>query len=254
MIGARHQRARFWLQESKTGDSSYQNANRERTMPSEMSSIALFISILGFLVSATTLFLTQFRPPHIGTIVGPAIKLYYPSDGGFGIYVPVTFVNTSQKTGGVLRCGITMYSKAAPDTKYYMECRYFMKLESTTSSTQKFLYDDYAHGIAIPQNSFVSKIIWTTWSHLNERSFQITEGDHVMVFHYWSGPTGTPLKSEHSFYVSNVVYKQLEEYRIGKDDTIVDVDLDQPLTGDAIRTVYSNMLLNAEAAKSLLGI
>src|SRR5262249_28989274 len=133
-------------------------------MLSDTSLIALFISILGFLVSATTLFLTQFRPPNISTIVGPAIKLYYPHDGGFGIFLPVTFVNTSPKTGIVLRCGITIYSKAAPDNKYYMEWRFFMKLESTSSSNQNYLYEDNAHGMAIPQNSFVSKTIWTTWS------------------------------------------------------------------------------------------
>jgi hypothetical protein len=223
-------------------------------MASYMSLIALFISILGFLVSATTLFLTQLRPPDISTIVGPAIKLYYPTDGGFGIYIPVTFVNTSPNTGIVLRCGITIYSKAAPDQKYYMEWRFFVKLESTSGSRQHYVFEDNAHGIAIPQNSFVSKMIWTTWSQFTKPPFQITEGDYVMILHYWTKPTGTPLNGEHSFYLSNDAYKRLEEFRIAKSETIVDVDLDKPLTGDAIRTLHSNMLLNAEDAKSLLGI
>jgi len=206
------------------------------------SIIALIISILGLTISGLTLFFTQFRPPEISTIVGPVIKFYYPRDGGFGIYLPVTFVNPSPKTGIVLRSGITIFQKTTPQQKYYMEWRFFAKLREQGDS---YLFEEDAHSIAIPQYSFISKMIWVTWRQFMPQQFRIIEGEYVLFFHYWTS-TQKPMNSMHEFLITGDIFKEIESYRIGKQSTIVNVDLDA--------TVRQNLLLNTYEAQSLLGI
>jgi hypothetical protein len=210
-------------------------------MPS--SSITVAISLLSLAIAGVTLYLTQFRPAKLSTIVGPGIKIYYPKDGGFGIYVPVTFVNRSPRTAVVFRCGITIFRKSTPQQKFYMEWRRFMKLKEDGGS---FITEEDAHSIAVPNNSFLSKLIWVTWRYFINPPFRIIEDEYVLYLHYWPRSSGKPISSKHEFLITNEDYLKLEGFRAAKENTVVDVDLDA--------NVRFNILMNASESKSLLGI
>lgn len=149
-----------------------------------------------------------------------------------------------------MRCGVTIYPKAYPEERYYMAWRFFMKLNADGHS---YFFEEDTHSIAVPVNSFISKMIWATWRHENERKFLIKEGEYVMVFHYWTKATGAPNNKRHAFYITRNIFDSFEQYRATKTETIIDVTLDKPVSGDLL-FLEDNMILNAKDASSLLGV
>jgi hypothetical protein len=204
---------------------------------------AAAISLLSMAISAATLYLTQLRPAELSDVIGPEIKIYYPSDGGFGMYVPATFLNKSPNTGTVLRSGITIFNKAIPEERYFMEWRFFARLSQDGKS---YMLEEPAHALAIPGNSSIDKLIWATWRASSRPEIQISQGEYVLISHYWDSPTGKPHNELHQFYIDEDLYKQLDSYRVNKESVIVDLVLD--------RTIAGNKLLNSYEAKSLLGV
>jgi hypothetical protein len=216
--------------------------------PNSATAIALgsaLISLLSMAVSVITLYVSQLRPAVLSDVIGPEIKLYYPSDGGFGVYLPATFVNQSPNTGTVFRCGITIFNKASPEERYFMEWRFFAQLSHNGENTISYALEEPAHALAIPGNSSIAKIIWITWRATSRPEIRISEGEYVLLFHYWDSTSGKPHNEVHEFYIDEALYKELDEYRTTKQNTIIDVVLD--------RTVGANKLLNSYEAKSLFG-
>ena len=89
---------------------------------------ATVIAVLSLLASAAALYYSSLRPARPAAFLGLTVKVYYPADGGFGIYLPVALVNDSPQPGTVRRCAVTLYAAAHPDERFFMDWRFFMKL------------------------------------------------------------------------------------------------------------------------------
>ncbi len=203
--------------------------------------LSTVIALLSLVVSAVALIFSQFRPPKLSNVIGPEFKIYYPPDGGFGVYIPATFLNQSPRTGTVLRCGISIFRKSSPDQRFFMEWRYFVTLNPDLS----FKLEESAHALAVPPNSSVTKMIWLTWRSTSTPELRIAEGEYGIIFHYWSGSVDKPRNDPHEFYIDRAIEEELEGYRVNKKSRVVDLLLD--------KKIASNKLLTSYESKSLLG-
>lgn len=205
-----------------------------------MAVASAVIALFSLAVSGVTLVFTQFRGPQISTAIGPTIEIYYPSDGGLGVYVPATFVNTSPRTGTVHRCGITIFRKSCPDEKFFMDWRFFMKLKPELS----YAFDAPAHAIAVVGTSSTTQVLWFTWRYFSTPELIITEGEYVLTFHYWLGADDKPHSDHHEFSIDQQTHAQLAEYKSNNDSTTVNLLLDN--------RIATNRLLSDAESKSLL--
>ena len=207
-----------------------------------MAIVSTVIAVLGFAVSVVALFFSQLRAPKLSCVIGPEFKLYYPQDGGFGVYLPITFLNESPRTGTVLRCGISIYRKSGPDARFFMEWRFFMGLNPNLS----FRFEEGAHALAIPGNASVAKTAWLTWRSSSTPELVIAEGEYVLIFHYWLSSDDKPHNDLHEFYIDRPTQTLLDGYRETKNSTVVDLLLDKKIAANKFLTGYES--------KSLLGV
>jgi hypothetical protein len=210
-----------------------------------MAFASVIIALLSFTVSGIALFFAQFRGPQISNVIGPTIEIYYPFDGGFGVYVPATFVNSSARTGTVQRCGITLFRKSDPDEKFFMEWRYFAKLQGEGSEKWYELYEA-AHAVAVLATSSVATVPWFTWRQTSRPELTIREGGYVIIFHCWLGSAEKPHNNKHEFHIDKQTQAELDQYRSNNQGTTVKVLLDNRIPG--------NRLLTSQESNTLLGI
>ena len=90
---------------AQTSAGAQKDGNKSSTT---IPTVALAVSLAGFGLSAANLYLTQFRDPPIRLYVGREMAIYYPRDGGFGMYIPIAFVNRAQRGGAFLRVRAVM--------------------------------------------------------------------------------------------------------------------------------------------------
>ncbi|MGO9057889.1 MAG: hypothetical protein ACLQU2_10965 [Candidatus Binataceae bacterium] len=200
------------------------------------------IALLALIFSAITLWYSLLRPPRISSVVGPEIRIYYPPDGGLGLYVPVTFLNQSPRTGTVWRCAVTLYSKTSGE-RFFMDWRYFFRLKPEGDG---FMFDEIASALAVPGKLSLSKLIWFSWRSLSTPPLRIAAVEYVMVFHYWTGPTGKPHNDSHEFSIDQGTYEQLERARTNKNARVFEIALD--------KTLAANLVMSSRDAKDRLGI
>jgi hypothetical protein len=201
---------------------------------------SLAISLLSLVVAALTLYLSQFKRATISNVIGPTMVVFYSEDGGFGLFLPVTFLNRSSRTGSILRCALTLFRADSPEQRFFMEWWAFARWEG-----QRWGYEEVAHALAVPGNSSTAKIIWFLWRGSSKPEFRLVEGQYVMIFHYWSALSTKPRNEEHQFYVDRSMQSQLDAPREHKSSLIVDIVLDQQLAPNRTMTSYE--------AKSLFG-
>jgi hypothetical protein len=200
------------------------------------------IALLSLVISGVALFFSQLRAPRLSQVSGPEFQIYYPQDGGFGVYLPVSFLNKSPNTGTIVRCGITLFKKSNPEERFYMEWRFFIRLGPDSNPIK----EELAHAITVPGMSSVTKTIWLTWRANSVPQIQIVEGEYAMVFHYWTHPSGKPNNDCHEFYIDKATQSELESYRSSKQSYVVTLALDKKFA--------SNKLLTSYEANSLFGV
>ena len=206
-----------------------------------MTVVPTVISLLSLAVSGVALFFSQLRAPLLSTVIGPNLQIYYPPDGGFGVYLPATFLNESPRTGTVHRCGISIFRKSSPDERFFMEWRFFMGLNPNLT----FKFEDGAHAIAIPGKSSTAKVIWLSWRSNSTPELVIREGEYVLAFHYWLGSDDKPHNDLHEFYIDRSTQAELDDYRASKQSTVVNLLMD--------KKIAANKLLTSYESRSLLG-
>ena len=111
-----------------------------------MEKYSLLISILSFIVAFVALFFTHIRPAKIKLLVGNHCKVYYcdydEKKYSFSIYIPIDFLNITNKTGTVLKTAIVLYNKNQQSERYFMLQKQFEKLDIVE---RKWVYDEMAH-------------------------------------------------------------------------------------------------------------
>jgi hypothetical protein len=203
-------------------------------------SLSTVFATASLLVSFVTLYFSNLAPPAVAMVAGPSIKLYYPSDGGFGVYLPVAFVNSSAATGTIYRLGISLTQKKPGADVFYFEWRNFAHVSDQAG------LDEPAHALAIQGNSAVAKIVWLTWRANSEPKLILQPGDYTLAVHVWKTPSGKPQTQLHDLIVDDDTFQTLEHERIAKQDYLVDMNLDRELPPNRHLTQYE--------ASSLLGL
>lgn len=124
-----------------------------------MPEVSVVIATISLLVSGVTLFLTQFRPPRLGCVVGSTVGINHQVDG-FSIYIPVTFTNTSHRPGMINRCSIVFSRADASPTSHYIEWTQFKKRDNEKKT---YVREALAGPLQIEGRSSVSKLVWFRW-------------------------------------------------------------------------------------------
>lgn len=209
--------------------------------------VSTAIAVLSLAASGVALYYSALQRARPVSVLGTTVKVYYPSDGGFGVYLPVTFVNDSPLTGTVRRCALTLYAKARPDERFFMDWRFFMKLTQLDSSGDHLGYDKVssAETVGIPGHASAERLIWFSWRSSQEPELRLLQGDYELVLHYWVGANQHPVADVHSFTVTPAIQEDLDGLRQAHDSGVVDILLDNNLP--------FNMLMGAEQATQLLG-
>lgn len=118
--------------------------------------VSLALGGLGFLIASFTFYLTQLRSARIRVEVGPEITVYHPKDGGFGMYLPFSFVNNNKRGGSISRIAVILNKKSETNEAYFFRWADVVKYDSNTKG-----YDhlDNARAFSVPGESAVSKFI-----------------------------------------------------------------------------------------------
>lgn len=136
--------------------------------------VPIIIASLSFVVAFLAFYFAQLRPPKLQFHFGHQFQIYYPRDGGFGIYMPITITNTSVNTGMVSSCALVI-SKEKSNEYYFFDWAGFGKVSKETGGWES---EQAAHPLVIPGRSSVSNIIWYIWRPWSEPSFHLSEGNY----------------------------------------------------------------------------
>jgi hypothetical protein len=207
-----------------------------------MGYLSLVISILSLGVAATALFVSQFRGPRISVHVGPSVKLYYPKEGGFAVYIPITFINDSARMGTVFRAAISLVRIENSEERFFIEWGSFSTYDPQTGNWR---YESMAHALAIPGKVAVNKLFWFNWLPSSLPPLRICEGEYILTVHYWTKRTSSPAHDAHKLHISEETFTTLESYRIDGRATTIDLILDKQLERNRVMTPHeAKALLN----------
>lgn len=166
---------------------------------------------IGFLIASLTFYLTQLRSAKIRVEVGPEITVYYPRDGGCGIYLPFSFINDTKRGGSISRISIIITTPSEKNNAFFMRWADIVKHDSNTKG-----YDhlDNARAFSVPAESAESKFVWFVWRPESRPLFTLTDGKYQMKVAIWEKYSRRPsITSTHSFHVSVEAAERLAERR-----------------------------------------
>jgi|SRR6185295_171235 len=136
--------------------------------------LALILSGLSLIVSLSALYYSQLAPPALDFYLGRQFEIYYPRDGGFGMYIPVTAVNTTNSSGTLRQLAVVL-SRPGEDSKYFFNwASYGVRDPETGDWTSEAI----AHPIVVPAKSSVSKIFWFIWRPSTRPEIVLGEGTY----------------------------------------------------------------------------
>lgn len=174
----------------------------------------LLISLTSLAFVLLTFYLTNVRPPKIRCQIGPTLQVYHgdhAAGGSTGFYLPVTFENTSVRTGIVSDVGLLLYRKDQPEERFFMTWREFAKYDPVGSRGWKF--DEVAHALAVPGRSTVTKIVWFMWFPESLPKLHPREGSYVVNLCYWTRLRKQPQSQRHEVVVDAETVSILQAHR-----------------------------------------
>lgn len=207
-----------------------------------MYEASIFIATFSLLISFITLFLTQFRPPKLGYIVGSTIGVNYREDG-FSMYVPITFTNTAHRPGLVNRCSILFARAEASATSHYIEWTEFRKHNAERSTYGR---EEFAGPIQIEGRSAISKLVWFHWQEGGD--FEFLQGRYVFEIILWAENKDRPLlRQKHEFFLGAAETQKLKSYKDTNKSTIKWVSIDKQIEPNKLLTPHEvNKLIGKE--------
>lgn len=199
--------------------------------------ISIYISFLALVVSATVLYLTHFRPPKIGCIVGSTIGLNHQGDG-FSIYLPLTFTNSAHQPGLINRCSVLLSGPAAATTVQYIEWTEFRKYDD---GRNQYVQENIAGPLQIGGLSSVSKLCWFQWKN-GKGNF--AEGTHDLEILVWTENSEQPtIRQHHGFIIGADDALALGFYGAKKAPTIQWIGLDSQIKPNKTLTEHERKAL-----------
>ena len=202
---------------------------------------------MSFIISVMIFFLMYIKPAKLICKYGPNITVHYSdfNDGGsFGLYLPVTFINTSSRIGTILNAAISINRTENPNEIYFINWKEFSKIQ-VDEKKKRFVQEELAHAMAVQGKSSVNIVIWFMWFSRSPQKLILEKGMYEMKFYYWSEKNKPPHCVANKFVITEDIYKKLEEYRMAKIQAALDIRLD--------REIDDNKLMTKHEAIKLLG-
>lgn len=199
-----------------------QNPKSEKWGRIGIAGIALIVSTASFMVSGANLYLTQLRTTPIEVVMGQELALYYPEDGGFGMYVPISFVNTGGRGGIILRVRAIL-SRFGYNRNYEFEWAGFTARDSRASKIETV----YPEALGIASTSTTSKRIWFAWRPHMSPEFVLQEGSYTIKIAVWTtNSKGHDINVSKTFIIDEKTAKILIDRRNNQDPGIYYVTFD----------------------------
>jgi hypothetical protein len=224
----------------------------------------VIIAGVGAFAAALLVYLAHFRPPHIASILGPKIMVFYRDFNPekqtelVGVIAPVTFVNTAMKTGAVISASLLVYRKDTPNERFYFEWDKFGKLarleskkDGVTEQTEQWVHEEEAHALAVLGNSSITKMVYFYWFS-KDKHLVLREGKYDVTLCFWdqAAQDRLPKLENHKMLIDSTQAKVLEDCRKAvqsvKVSATVYLRLDQKL--------QPNQFMTENESKKLLGL
>lgn len=135
------------------------------------------IGILGFLIALYTFVKTQLVKSSIEIVAGPNFSIYYTSDGGTGIYIPIAYINDSDRSGKVLTTSLHLFppNKAARFTMRWAD------FVTHDAKAKGYNHLDHSRAFSVPSQTVIDKFIWFVWRQNNgQPPLEFTAGQYKM--------------------------------------------------------------------------
>lgn len=196
-----------------------------------MQIFTLILSVVGAVLGVASFYLTQLRPPRIAVIAERRIRIGYAWGGpGFGVHVPLTFVNTSQRTGTVYKVTLVIRALDGGEPAYCIDLSRFVELDPARNG-----YKDVAlpHAFTIPGNSSVSKLVKFMWWNDSRPLFVLGAKRYGFSLLVWTNPGPRPDATDHHVLEPTASEAAImEENRLAGNADSIEVVLDRGTPGN----------------------
>jgi len=191
--------------------------------------IPIIISVISLIIALITLYYNFIRPAKIKLIMGNTCQLYYldystNNNYGLGVYLPIDFVNISNKTGIVSKTAILLYNKKQDKEHFLMQQRNFSTVDT---SQKKMVNNEFAHSIVIPPKTSVNKIVWYNWENLSLPHIKLAKGEYVIKLYYWIPQYKKPKIEVCDLYIDDKIEASLNKCFNEKSVKTVEVALNK---------------------------
>ena len=204
-----------------------------------MAEASFYVALVSLLLSGLTLYLTQFRPPRVGMLVGSTVGVNHQEDG-FSIYLPLTFNNTAHQPGLVNRCSLVFSRVGGGQTAHYIEWTEFRKRDEDKN---RYVRDDFAGPLQVEGRSSVSKLVWFRW---RTGAHPLAEGKYQLELIVWKESGSRPaIREKHELYIGAVEANRLSEFKTAGKTMIEWIGID--------KQIESNKLVTSHELEKLLG-
>ncbi len=204
--------------------------------------LSILLSSTGLLIAVITFYLTNLRPPSVKCQIGPTLQVYHGDHAGgisTGFYLPVTFENTSARTGIVKNAALIIYRRDQPEQQFFMTWKDFAKLVPD----QGWQPEEIAHAVAVPGRSTVGKFIWFMWFANSSPKLNLREGTYVVDLCYWTHVSKKPRHQKHEVFVTDETAKILEARRAEGSNTSRILWLDKQINYNQVLTRHESEAL-----------
>lgn len=141
-----------------------------------MHSLIDLLGILGFVIAAYTFIKTQLIKSKIEIIAGPSFTIYYTSDGGTGIYMPIAYINDSDRAGKILN---TLIHLTLPQELGRFSMRW-ADFVSHDAKAKGYNHLDHSRSFSVQGQTVIDKFIWFVWRSYNKKSLDFVPGEYSL--------------------------------------------------------------------------
>ncbi|WP_281628832.1 hypothetical protein [Vibrio sp. St2] len=219
----------------------------------DIAVLSLILASMGLIVSLLTFYFTHLKRHQVNVVAGPFTKIYhadYDDKYATGLYLPMTFFNTSSGAGVVDKTALEVFSIANPDKRFFIQGKSFSELDVGKNQWKN---KEIAHAIPVLGKSSVHKTIQYYWTSLNEDRLCFVEGSYILELVYWIVGDPNPHKRTYELTIDKHTEAKLAGFRERRKSTTVDVMMNKELAFNRILSKYeSATMLGASIPNKLL--
>lgn len=204
-----------------------------------MSEYSIYVSALSLVVSVAVLYLTQLQRPVVTLHVGSTLGFCHLRNG-FGLYAPLTFLNSAHRTGVVKKCAALITFPESPSKSHYIEWAEFKDYDS---ENRKWVRENFAGPLPVSGRSSESRMALFEWCN---GEVMLPKGIYQITFYVWlTGSAKPEIASYHTGELPEDKATDLANFKAESKQTIRYFSIDQE--------IERNKILTQHEIKALLG-